>query len=73
MLKAYPDLKRLVDEFNSMDAQDVVLHDQIMFQTKEIIEEFKKDRWPTIQIINSDADLQKLMEQFFFKRCTRFR
>ena len=65
MLEAYPNLKWLAEKFNSMDGQDIGLHEEIMLQTNEIIEEFKKDHWPPFPLINSDADLRKLIEQFF--------
>ena len=66
ILDHHPSLKAMVETFFSQSAQDLVLYEEIILQTKEIMEQrIIPDVWPTPEILRTNPGIEELINLFF--------
>ena len=64
LLDRNPSLKAMVQEFFQQPAQDLVLYEEIILQTKEIMEQ-ETNIWPTPEILRANPEIEELINLFF--------
>ena len=54
----------MVETFFSQSAQDLVLYEEIILQTKEIMEQ-ETNIWPSSQVLRANPEIEELINLFF--------